>query len=120
MDDEINFSFTDLINQKVNLLDVYIDGFFESVEICLESYNVGYRAKDDHSYNLIIGDNLENYNEYVSNFDNSEFEENIVGLGVLNPILFLKLLDNEETIKKLLKFEKVVINCGSIDVTVKP
>lgn len=120
MDDEINFSFTDLIDHKANLLDVYIDGFLESVEICLESYNTGYRAKDGNSYNLIIGDNLEKYDEYISYNLNEFGEEYIVGLALLNPIIFLKLLDNEETIKELLKFEKVVINCGSIDVTVKP
>ena len=122
MDDEITFSLMDLIEKKTNRFWVSVNGFTECIElttICSFEYDSAAAYKnDDGSFNIIIDCNSETYKEYIECIDIDE--ENIVVLGVLNPMLFLKLIDNEETIKKLLKLETVVINLDWFNLTIEP
>lgn len=135
MENEL-YTISDLMETKTNRFNIVCKetGFYEYVEIkyfnSLEpfNYNFYYSSNkiDEHDqFTLMYGDNYFNYLEYLHDWDNNNNlalgnEDYITTLGLVNPLLLLKLIDNEETIKKLLKLETVIIDCVICKLEITP
>ena len=135
--ENITYTLADLMENKTNSFNIRCreTGFFEFVEIkyfnSLEPFNNRdcYYDSDNiddlSQYTLMYGDDLDNYLSYLHNWDNNKNlalgnEDFITSLGLVNPLLFIKLIDNEETIKKLLKLETVIIDCSICKLEITP
>ena len=134
--ENITYTLTDLLETKTNKFNIVCKttGFYEYVEIkqydSLNNFDYDYyystNIVDDYElYTLVYGDNEDDYLTFLHDWDNNKNlalgnEEYITSLGLVNPVLLLKLIDNEETIKKLLKLEKVTIDCNICTLEIIP
>lgn len=132
MENEL-YTLYDLIETETNEFNIFCKstGFYDYVK--LERHysfldfrdNFYYTSNGNDYYTLLYGENQEDYLEYLHSWDNNKNlalgnEDFITSLGLVNPLLLIKLIDNEETIKKLLKLEKVTIDCNICTLEITP
>jgi len=130
MENEL-YTLSDLMETNTNEFNIQCKetGFFEYV--ILKPYysfnnfrdNFYYTGNGRDYYTLLYADNEDDYLQYLEDWDDDLHignEEYITSLGLVNPLLLIKLIDNEETIKKLLKLETVTIDCGICNLEITP
>lgn len=135
MNDETTFSLMDLINNDVINFEISNGTYSECVTLDSvlhanwrgHSFNYSYYLPFNYERLFYLTYDLDiefNYLDYVKEILNDPCYENDfefkLFVGVINSTVLLNLIDNEETIKQLLKFETVVINCGLFDLKIKP